>query len=246
MQITILITLCLFFLIWRIYRAKIKGVIGEKTTSVILSFLDKKKYKVINNVVLKSDAYVAQIDHLVISDYGIFVIETKNYKGWILGGEKSEYWTQVIFKRKEKLYNPIRQNLGHIKALKACLADFPNISYISIIVFSSKATIKVNTTTDVVYSSRLLKTIRKYTEVNLSETNKINIYEKINASNLIDTYDKKEHIKSIEQRIRKRERVVSANKCQKCAGELVRRKGQYGEFLGCSNYPKCKNTIKLK
>jgi len=54
----------------------------------------------------------------VVSNYGIFVIETKNYKGWIIGNEFDDYWTQVIFKRKEKLYNPIKQNYGHIQALK--------------------------------------------------------------------------------------------------------------------------------
>lgn len=72
---------------------RIFGGVGEKTTSSILLFLDKSKYKVINNVVLKSGDKTSQIDHIVISDYGIFVIETKNYKGWILGSENSEYWT---------------------------------------------------------------------------------------------------------------------------------------------------------
>lgn len=27
--------------------------------------------------------------------------------------------------------------------------------------------------------------------------------------------------------------------CPKCGGKLVKRKGKYGEFIGCSNYPKC-------
>lgn len=62
-------------------QTKNKGIIGEKTTSSILLFLDKSNYKVINNVVLKSGNKTSQIDHIVISDYGIFVIETKNYKG---------------------------------------------------------------------------------------------------------------------------------------------------------------------
>jgi hypothetical protein len=44
-----------------------------------------------------------QIDHVVVSEYGVFVIETKNYTGWIVGDEKSDYWTQVIYKRKERL-----------------------------------------------------------------------------------------------------------------------------------------------
>ena len=193
MKLILLISFIILILIWFLFKPKIKGIIGEKTTSSILLFLDKSKYKVINNVVLKSGDKTSQIDHIVISDYGIFVIETKNYKGWILGSENSEYWTQVIYKRKEKLYNPIRQNLSHIKALKDCLYEFPDIDYKSIIVFSTKAEIKVNTTTDVVNSYQLIGTIKKYKSLNLTEYEKESVFKKINTLNLAKTYDKKQH-----------------------------------------------------
>lgn len=49
--------------------------------------------------------------------YGIFVIETKNYKGWIYGSERDRQWTQVIYKRKERFQNPLRQNCRHTKVL---------------------------------------------------------------------------------------------------------------------------------
>lgn len=242
MDLIILITFTLLILVWFLYKPKIKGVIGEKTTSSILLFLDKSNYKVINNVVLKSGNKTSQIDHIVISDYGIFVIETKNYKGWILGSENSEYWTQVIYKRKEKLYNPIRQNLSHIKALKDCLYEFPDIDYKSIIVFSTKAEIKVNTTTDVVNSYQLIGTIKKYKSLNLTEYEKESVFKKINTLNLVKTYDKKQHVKSIKQRIQKREDSIKKNKCPQCGDNLTLRKGKYGNFLGCNSYPKCKFT----
>jgi hypothetical protein len=239
-NIVIVILFFSLILIWGFFKTRIKGVIGEKTTSSILFFLDKSKYKVINNIVLKSGEITSQIDHIVISDYGIFVIETKNYKGWILGGENSEYWTQVIYKRKEKLYNPIRQNLGHIRTLKNCLSEYPNIEYKSIIVFSTKAEIKVNTTTDVVNSYRLIVTINRYKTINLTENEKESIFKKINALNLVETYDKRQHVKSIKQRIQKRENSIRENKCPQCGDNLITRNGKYGIFLGCNSYPKCK------
>ena len=242
MKLILLISFIILILIWFLFKPKIKGIIGEKTTSSILLFLDKSKYKVINNVVLKSGDKTSQIDHIVISDYGIFVIETKNYKGWILGSENSEYWTQVIYKRKEKLYNPIRQNLSHIKALKDCLYEFPDIDYKSIIVFSTKAEIKVNTTTDVVNSYQLIGTIKKYKSLNLTEYEKESVFKKINTLNLAKTYDKKQHVKSIKQRIQKREDSIKKNKCPQCGDNLTVRKGKYGNFLGCNSYPKCKFT----
>lgn len=242
MNFVILISIFVLVLIFGFYKTKIKGIIGEKSISSILYFLDKSKYKVINNIVLKTGETTSQIDHLIISDFGIFVIETKNYKGWIFGYENSEYWTQIIYKRKEKLYNPIKQNLGHIKALKNCLNEYPFIEYKSIIVFTSKAEIKVNTKTDVVNSLRLLATIKKHSAVILTETEKENIFKKINTLNLIDTYDKKQHIKSIKKRVQKLENSIRENKCPQCGNNLILRKGKFGEFLACKSYPQCKFT----
>ena len=238
------ILLLLFFIslivLFKLYKTDLKGAIGEQNVALRLRSLDKSKYKVINNVVLQAGEYTSQIDHIVISDYGVFVIETKNYKGWILGHEQSEYWTQVIFKRKEKLYNPIRQNLGHIKTLKKCLAAYPTIPYHSIIVFSSRATIKVTTTTDVVYTSQLLRTIKQYTEHNLTEQDKENIFEAIKAMNSLATYDKRKHVQSIKQRIEKREIAIRDHKCPQCGSDLILRKGKFRDFWGCYSYPTCK------
>jgi len=245
MKLVLFILLILFILAIGFYKTKIKGKIGEKTITAILYLLNKSNYKVINNIVLKINNKTSQIDHIVISDYGIFVIETKNYKGWILGHENSEYWTQVIYKHKSRLYNPIKQNLGHIIAIKKCLTEYPNLNYISIVVFLSKAELKVRTSTHVVYSHQLIKTIKKYSDKNLSATEKEAIFQKISASNLIKAYDKREHIKFIKQSKQKRENSIREKKCPRCGNNLVIRSGKYGNFLGCTNYPKCTNTIKL-
>lgn len=240
MNLVILIIIFLLILFLGLFKTKVKGIVGEKTTASVLYFLDKSKYKVINNVVIKFDEITSQIDHIVISDFGIFVIETKNYKGWIFGSENSEYWTQVIYKRKKRFYNPIRQNLGHIRILKKCLSEYPNIKYKSIIVFSSKAKIKANTITDVIYLYQLIKTIKKYSDLSLTETEKENIFNIIKNSNIVDTYDKHEHIKSIKQRVQKREKAIQENRCPQCGDKLVSRKGKFGFFLGCNSYPLCK------
>src|SRR5690606_32555919 len=122
--------------IYRAFKPIIKGHLGEKSTANILARLDRSKYSVINNLVLQTRGRTSQIDHVVVSDFGIFVIETKNYKGWIFGGDEAEYWTQVLYKYKQQFYNPIRQNRGHVLALKHHLRTFPNITYIPIVVFS--------------------------------------------------------------------------------------------------------------
>ncbi|MBJ2126268.1 NERD domain-containing protein [Flavobacterium sp. IB48] len=244
MELILLIVIFLLILIYGFYKAQIKGIIGEKTVSSILDFLDKSEYKVIHNVVLQRGEVTTQIDHIVISSFGIFVIETKNYKGWIVGYEKSEYWTQVIYKYRSKFYNPIFQNAGHIRTLKTCLNEYRNLEYISIVVFSINAKIKIDTSVDVVNMHRLLKTIKKYSNVNLSEEAKKSIFEKINASNLVDSFKKKEHNNSIKKRISDREKAIQEKKCPRCGNSLVERKGEFGIFFGCRSYPKCKFTKK--
>lgn len=91
----------ILILIYKIFKARIKGRISEISTALILRNLNRSNYNVINNVVLEWGDKTSQIDHIVISSFGIFVIEIKNQKGWILGSEHSEYWTQMIYKRKE-------------------------------------------------------------------------------------------------------------------------------------------------
>lgn len=225
-----------------IFAPQIKGVIGEKTVSAILHFLDSSKYLVVNNIVLNTGGRTAQIDHIVISDFGVFVIETKNYKGWIFGSEYSEYWTQVIYRRKEQFYNPIRQNAGHICALKNCLTEMDPNLFISIIVFSSKASLKVNTKTIVTNTFGLLNAIKRHNQVVLTEEEKENLFQAITLRDESATYEKKEHIQSIRQKVIRKERLIEQGKCPQCGNELVLQSGQFGRFWGCRAYPNCKFT----
>src|SRR5690554_6477488 len=102
-----------------------KGWLGEYGVNNILG-RNKigEKYK-INNFTFKYEDKTVQIDHLFINKNGIFVIETKNFKGRVYGNENSQKWTQVFVygKRKYKVYNPIRQNRTHIFYLKEMLKD---------------------------------------------------------------------------------------------------------------------------
>jgi hypothetical protein len=83
----------------------VKGYLGEADVRQRLKNLPEE-YITFHDVLVPNEDKTTQIDHIVVSPYGIFVIETKNYKGWIFGNEKSRYWTQSNFKRKDKFHNP--------------------------------------------------------------------------------------------------------------------------------------------
>lgn len=224
---------------------KIKGRFGELKVSLRLKLLDKKKYIVLNDVLLKIGETTTQIDHIVISKSGLFVIETKNYKGWIYGHENSEYWKQILFSNGYSFKNPINQNKVHVYALKRILSGYPQIKYFSIVVFSGGAVLgNVTNWSPVIYSNRLLRTIREQNcESNLSFDQMQNIYDQLNKLRLWGGQVDRKHMKMVKKKIRENREKLTSEVCPNCGSYLIKRKGKFGEFLGCSNFPQCSYTI---
>lgn len=235
-----------------------KGEIGENKVRDILSQLPNE-YKVLNDVVLQTDRGTTQIDHIVISKFGIFAIETKNYRGDIYGDDNRKEWTQIIvtevtylkkwyktykYVTKNKFYNPIKQALGHVYEIKKTLKEWSYLKVVPIVVFTGSANLSnVTTNNHVVYDDNLLDTILGYNTIYLSETEVDNIAIQIVQKNVREFVDNNTHVHNIMAAREKINRDVSSGICPRCGGKLVRRTGKYGIFYGCSNYPNCKFTI---
>jgi hypothetical protein len=101
-------------------------------------------YHLLNHITLKHGNSTTQIDHILVSCFGVFVIETKNYKGWIFANPKHETWTQVLFKAKFKFQNPIHQNHCHVVAVRELLDFLPQDAIKSVVVFSGDAEFKTD------------------------------------------------------------------------------------------------------
>ena len=102
-----------------VFYKKFRGFMGEFWVKTELNKLPKDKYLVLNNIMITSTKGSHQIDHIVISKYGIFVIEMKNYFGLITGDEYKDKWTQHLGKNKYYFNNPIHQNHGHSPLLRS-------------------------------------------------------------------------------------------------------------------------------
>lgn len=99
-----------------------KGMIGEWFINLsIRLFLDQREYHLLKDVTLPIPQGSTQIDHVIVSRFGIFVIETKNMKGWIFGNPAHKSWTQQIYRRKHSFQNPLHQNHLHMMTLKSLL-----------------------------------------------------------------------------------------------------------------------------
>ena len=109
----------------------------------------------INNVTLKTNEGTTQIDHVLIADTGVFVIENKHYDGWIFGDPQSRQWTQTIYRKKSRFQNPIHQNYGHIKALIS-LFNLPEDNFHSLIVFTGNAEFKSDLGPNVIHLPDLI------------------------------------------------------------------------------------------
>lgn len=92
----------------------------------------------------KTTGGTSQIDLVVPTKAGIIVFEVKEYSGWIFGKGYQEYWTQVLAYGREKyrLYNPVKQNKGHIEVLKQRLAHCADVPYFSVIVFGGNCELR--------------------------------------------------------------------------------------------------------
>lgn len=219
----------------------VKGAFGETIVSGLLSRLPKDQYTVLHNVMLKTERGTSQVDHVVVSIYGIFVIEVKNYAGWITGTENSSQWTQTIYKKKNHFMNPIHQNYGHVKAIEALLQD-PSIPIYPIVTFAGDVKLKISVQkAKVVKYGYLTDTIKELSTEKVLDENRMNeIVQLLQTSNVDSISNRKAHVEAINEK----KETIKAGICPRCGGELIERNGKYGKFVGCSNYPKCRYTEK--
>ena len=218
---------------------------GEFWAKQELNKLSPKKYIIINDVMIYGkDNKTHQIDHIVVSKYGIFVIEMKNYYGKIVGDEYNKKWIQYLGRNKYYFNNPIHQNFGHIKVLEELL-DIKSEKIIPIICFSNQASLKIKAKSPIVQLDNLNKLIRNFTKEIISEPLDI-ITNKITESNIITKDIRKNHIKNIKIQLKEEKHLEKNGICPKCHNCLIPKKGKYGTFIGYSNYPQCKYIKKLK
>lgn len=225
-----------------------KGKIGEFHINFLLKrFLDNEDFHLLKNITIPCKSGTTQIDHILISKYGIFVVETKNYKGWIFGSEKQKTWTQVIYKKSYKFQNPLHQNYKHLK----CLEDILGISdhyFFSVIIFSNEATFKTKLPINVTFPKKAINYIQSQQQELLSHQEVQGILKKIQSVQLKPGLKTNFlHIQNLNENHLKKDFSQS---CPKCNGNLVVRVNKKGsnignKFLGCSNFPKCRYTEKV-
>jgi len=221
----------------------VKGWIGEAAGALTQKvLLDQKIYTSIHNVTLQTNNGTTQIDHVIVSKHGIFVVEAKNMDGWIFGDEKSPQWTQSLYGKKFRFQNPLHQNYRHTKVLEEFLGVAPE-KLISIVMFWGECELKTELPPNVM-TRGYIGFIKKQEAVVFSDSDVQQIIEALKvgmmSKGLIKSFHTHQtHLQSLAARHN------STTTCPKCGSELVLRTAKSGvnvgrEFYGCSNFPKCR------
>jgi restriction system protein len=226
-----------------------KGLIGETLVNLgAKMFLNKDEYHLVKNVILPTADGTTQVDHIIVSRYGLFVIETKNMKGWIFGSPNQKTWTQKIYRHTNTFQNPLHQNYKHVKTLESALGiDGSKIH--SVVVFIGDSTFKTEMPDNVTSAGGYIRFIKSKKEILFSDVEVRAIRDKIASGRLTPSFKaNREHVKHVKD-------IVSAKQnaeiCAKCGSPLVLREIKKGpnegkKFLGCSKFPQCRFVVNVK
>lgn len=254
-----------------VFDAEWTGKRGEKLTErelKLVSLFGRKGMTLRNIYIPKGNGETSEIDLVYITQKGIFVFESKNHSGWVFGDEESRYWTVTLPNRqKNRLYNPIMQNLTHIKWLGKLVG--PDIPLFSIIVFSERCELKQVTVKSadvkVIQRDRTYATVRSIWDTapdTITEERITALYELLKPFTKVGADTKAAHIDRIRTTYQDGKGRVETEApakevpaqtdaheklCPRCGKKLVLRTAKSGanagkEFWGCSGYPGCKYT----
>lgn len=186
-----------------------KGARGEYRTSEQLEKAPFEKKLLFNVYIPNRSGALTELDIIMISTKGIYVVENKNYSGWIFGDENSKNWCETIKGKKYFFYNPIKQNKSHIKNLEK-LIKIGEEKYQSVIVFNANANLKKITTESqnlhVITAQQIKKFLQEQNELpdQLSNTDMNEIYNKLLPGTQLSEEEKKQHIERIKKQYKKK------------------------------------------
>ena len=203
----ILLALGFAFLFFYLNSPTVIGAAGERRViSTLRRKLDEQDYILLEDLTLPTGSGTTQVDHIVLSRFGVFVIETKNMSGWIFGGETQARWTQVMRSHKKQFQNPLRQNYLQVKAVQDLLGlELEQLE--NLVAFVGSAKPKTEMPANVFWSRRdLLNYISSQKTARFTKDEMLDFARKLRSSALeANKHTRRAHIQHVrEKAIKKR------------------------------------------
>ncbi len=237
--------------------AESTGKEGEYEVARKLKRLPADEYFVLNDLmVTDARGITTQIDHVVISRFGLFVIETKCYKGWIFANPQKRFWTQSLYaggrgwfasSEKHKFQNPIKQNWRHIYVLSERL-KLPRRYFVNVVAFCGDASFKTAVPDNVMRANDVVPYICSFDKPLFDRDRSVRIYDSVSKLFSSVTNEQREnhvHMLHVLHAAAPAVNDGKAPRCPRCgaAMRLRHRRSDNAPFYGCSNYPQCHGTV---
>jgi len=223
-----------------------KGLVGELRVSwLIRRHLDRRTYHSFRNLLLPTADGSTQLDHVLVSPYGIFVIETKNMQGLICGSTHERHWTQQLGSHVRSFQNPLHQNYKHTKTLHELLGIRAE-HVVSLIVFIGTSEFGTVMPDNVSQGSEFIRLIQAHQTRLFSMAQADALVKAINAAKLKSSFrSRRQHVRHVHALAAERQRRPQPCPC--CGRAMVLREARKGRnagrsFWGCSAFPQCEGT----
>lgn len=177
--------------------AAAKGAAGESQVTRALLNLPACNYTILNDILIETSSGTTQIDHIVVSRFGVFLIETKNYAGTLVGDEDDIYFSYSFGPFKYDMYNPIKQNATHVRALMSLFHDYNKNHFIPILALSDLCEFKIYATPQIVTFSYLYRTILQYTTPIFTDEEVASMAKTIRENNITSPEERQKHIERV-------------------------------------------------
>jgi restriction system protein len=210
--------------------------------------LDKDNYHLIRNVPLPTGNGSDKVDHVIVSPFGVFVVETTTMRGRIFGGANQKAWVRQTGKRKHAFANPLVQAHRHARVVAAMLGlDAGKV--FPVLAFVSGATFESPMPENVARGSDYARYIKSKTVPVLTKADVALIAHKLELGQFNPAV-KTQAAPATRPRIAVKAKTA-AKACPDCGSPMVLRKAKKGAQAGksfwvCSTFPKCMAAIEHK
>jgi restriction system protein len=222
----------------------IKTVVSKLHLNLAIKFLDKNIYTLFKNVALATGAGIIQIEYIIVSRYGVFVINTADIKDLIFENFLQETCVQSIEPDASLIQNPLHGDSNQSQIWQTALEITPN-KVVTMTILVGDTTLKTTVPDNVVYPGSCVQFIKDKTRIVFKDEEVLDICNKIQAAQLKPSINSDiDHIQHIKAMVANKPRPHDIL-CPKCGQKMILRSAlrnnYHGkQFLGCSNFPKCK------
>ena len=226
---------------------------GKTRVFAILHKFNQEKYTILHYVYLPyvdMDGRTIDIDHIVVSVYGIFVIGVQNLKGCLIDTIEEEWWMQHVGNRAYQVPSPVLKNDIRVEAMQDFLMDehFPKMPIYSIVAFPDETDLKVESgNATITRYAELRDTIQNcYTKEMIHPTAVKKIAETIEECTRLHATVAMEHMLDAMENDAREKSQIQKGICTKCGRPLVIRHGKFIDYYSCSGYPECNFTVDME